>query len=177
MSARRKIVRALAYDSLGGLATEQDITSAETLLGEYRAEVLAEAADAAYAEGDRLYDEQGFVAAEAAWGLSSLLRRMADPTKAARMQDAADTLAAQRSTAEPDPAAEVDRWNAAHPIGTPVTAYPGLRPEDNSKCVRLITHTRSAASVLGGHTAVVWVEGHGACIKLTHVDPQEARHG
>ncbi|MFC8282894.1 hypothetical protein [Streptomyces cyaneofuscatus] len=70
------------------------------------------------------------------------------------------------------PAESVARWNAAHFVGTPVTAYPGRRPEDDPKCVRLITHTRSAASVLGGHTAVVWVEGHGACIKLTHVDPR-----
>ncbi|MDW4900613.1 hypothetical protein RB625_19580 [Streptomyces californicus] len=43
MSARTKLVRALAYDSFGGLATEQDITSAEALLDEYRNEVLAEA--------------------------------------------------------------------------------------------------------------------------------------
>ncbi|WP_199750311.1 hypothetical protein [Streptomyces sp. NP10] len=74
-------------------------------------------------------------------------------------------------TPEP-PAVTVARWNAAHFVGTPVTAYPGRRPEDDPKCVRLVTHTRSAASVLGGHTAVVWVEGHGACIKLAHVDPR-----
>ncbi|MEU0102434.1 hypothetical protein [Streptomyces sp. NPDC006267] len=62
------------------------------------------------------------------------------------------------------------RWNSLYPVGTPVTAYPGCRPEDDPKDERLVTRTRSAASVLGGHTAVVWVEGHGACIKLTHVD-------
>lgn len=66
-----------------------------------RAEVLAAAADVAYAEGDRLYDEQGIAAAEVAWGLSTLLRRMADPSKAARMQNAADTLAALRTPARP----------------------------------------------------------------------------
>ncbi|MGW6652442.1 hypothetical protein AMK23_26140 [Streptomyces sp. CB02130] len=80
-----------------GLPAQQ----ADDVLTRHRAEVLNEAADAAYAEGDRLYDEQGFVAAEAAWGLSSLLRRMANPSKAARMQDAADTLAAHRSPAKP----------------------------------------------------------------------------
>ncbi|WP_282686285.1 MULTISPECIES: hypothetical protein [unclassified Streptomyces] len=74
-------------------------------------------------------------------------------------------------TPEP-PAVTVARWNAAHFVGTPVTAYPGRRPEDDPKCTRLVTHTRSAASVLGGHTAVVWVDGHSACIKLTHVDPR-----
>ncbi|MFE9855528.1 hypothetical protein [Streptomyces sp. NPDC005780] len=69
------------------------------------------------------------------------------------------------------PATTVARWNGLHPIGTPVTAYPGCRPEDDSEDERLTTRTRSKAEVLGGHTAVVWVEGHGACIALTHVDP------
>ncbi|MCX4601172.1 hypothetical protein OG402_11805 [Streptomyces anulatus] len=64
------------------------------------------------------------------------------------------------------------RWNSLYPVGSPVTAYPGCRPEDDPKDERLVTRTRSAASVLGGHTAVVWVEGHSACIKLTHVDPR-----
>lgn len=62
-------------------------------------------------------------------------------------------------------------WNEQHPVGTPVIAYPGARPEYFGDDVeRLVTHTRSKAQVLGGHTAVVWVEGHGACIALTHVD-------
>ncbi|MCX4774615.1 hypothetical protein OG322_36010 [Streptomyces sp. NBC_01260] len=69
------------------------------------------------------------------------------------------------------PTAAVARWNAAHPIGTPVVAYPGFRPEVDKNGMRLVTRTRSAASVLGWHTAVVWVEGHGACIALSHVDP------
>lgn len=68
------------------------------------------------------------------------------------------------------PTQAVERWNARYPIGTPVTAYPGVRPEDGpGEC--LTTRTRSEAQVLGGHTAVVWVDGHGACIALTHVDP------
>ncbi|MET9704895.1 hypothetical protein [Streptomyces griseus] len=74
---------------------------------------------------------------------------------------------------EPEqPAVTAERWNAQYPVGTPVYAYPGCRPEDDPKCTRLTTRTRSAASVLGGHTAVVWVEGHSACISLTHVDPR-----
>lgn len=68
----------------------------------------------------------------------------------------------------------VDLWNTRYPIGTPVTAYPGARPSDDSHCERLITRTRSEAQVLGGHTAVVWVDGHSACIALTHVDPVQS---
>jgi hypothetical protein len=68
----------------------------------------------------------------------------------------------------------VNEWNARYPVGTPVVAYPVGRPEDFPNDERIVTRTRSKASVLGGHTAVVWVEGHSACINLTHVDPQPA---
>jgi hypothetical protein len=64
-----------------------------------------------------------------------------------------------------------EQWNALYPIGTPVLAYPGARPEDHGDVTRLVTRTRSAATVLGGHTDVVWVDGHSACIALSHVDP------
>ncbi|MDR3036173.1 MAG: hypothetical protein LBV78_24285 [Kitasatospora sp.] len=60
-------------------------------------------------------------------------------------------------------------FNAAHPIGTPVTAYPGARPEDITNAPSLTTRTRSKATVRCGY-AVVWVEGHGAWISLTHID-------
>ncbi|MEV3947012.1 hypothetical protein AB0K57_05025 [Streptomyces halstedii] len=70
------------------------------------------------------------------------------------------------------PLMTADEWNAQYPVGTPVTAYPGCRPEDAPTCTQLVTHTRTAASVLGGHTAVVWVDGHSSCISLTHVDPR-----
>lgn len=63
-----------------------------------------------------------------------------------------------------------EQFNALHPIGTPVVAYPGLRPEDDPNAPRIETTTRSRAQVLGGHTDVVWVHGHGACIALTHID-------
>lgn len=66
------------------------------------------------------------------------------------------------------------RWNSRYPIGTPVAAYPGARPEDDLDCERLNTRTRSEAQVLGGHTVVVWVEGHSACIAITHVDPVQS---
>jgi hypothetical protein len=70
-------------------------------------------------------------------------------------------------------AAAVEAWNRLHPVGTPVVAYPGIHPRDarNPENVpRIVTSTRSKAQVLGGHTAVVWVHGHGACIALSHVD-------
>ncbi|MGW6531386.1 hypothetical protein [Streptomyces venezuelae] len=65
---------------------------------------------------------------------------------------------------------QVAAFNAAYPVGTPVIAYPGARPEDCADVTRIETTTRSRATVLGGHTAVVWVNGHGACIALTHID-------
>jgi hypothetical protein len=64
-----------------------------------------------------------------------------------------------------------EQWNERYPIGTPVFAYPGARPAVDPGGEQLVTRTRSKAEVLGGHTDVVWVDGHGACIALTHVDP------
>ena len=72
------------------------------------------------------------------------------------------------------PQVQVDAWNLAHPIGTPVVAYPGGRPEDFPNDPRIVTSTRSKATVLGGHTAVVWVHGHSACIALSHIDVRTA---
>ncbi|MFD8088729.1 hypothetical protein [Streptomyces malaysiensis] len=67
-----------------------------------------------------------------------------------------------------------EQFNERYPVGTPVMAYPGARPEDHGNVTRLVTRTRSEASLLGGHTDVVWVDGHSACIALTHVDPFRA---
>lgn len=61
-------------------------------------------------------------------------------------------------------------FNSRYPVGTPVLAYPGCRPEDCPNDRRLVTRTRSVARVLGGHTDVVWVEDYSACIALTHID-------
>lgn len=78
----------------------------------------------------------------------------------------------------PLPQLQVDAWNLAHPVGTPVVAYPGARPEDWPDATRIVTSTRSKATVLSGHTAVVWVHGHSACIALSHVDVRtEATRG
>ncbi|MFJ8929315.1 hypothetical protein ACIRLA_22320 [Streptomyces sp. NPDC102364] len=65
---------------------------------------------------------------------------------------------------------KVAEFNRLHPVGTPVSAYPGCRPEFDSNCTRLDTVTRSRAEVLSGHTAVVWVDGESSCIQLSHID-------
>ncbi|WP_055693741.1 hypothetical protein [Streptomyces prasinopilosus] len=61
-----------------------------------------------------------------------------------------------------------ETFNRLYPVGTPVFAYPGCRPEDDPKDTRLVTRTRSEASVFGG-VAVVMVDGYER-INLTHVD-------
>ena len=82
-----------------------------------------------------------------------------------------------------------ETFNSFYPVGIQVVAYPFVRPEhpvavryreavaaglsrktEDDPCTRLVTRTRSVAQVLGGHTDVVWVDGHGACIALTHID-------
>lgn len=83
-----------------------------------------------------------------------------------------------------------DEFNAAHPIGTPVVAYPGLRPDDpfvtearkrrtarghaNPACTdlykRLETVTRTPAWTLGHGDPVVSVDGYPGGIALTHID-------
>ncbi|MDX2513901.1 hypothetical protein PV355_01800 [Streptomyces stelliscabiei] len=47
MNARRQIIAALSEDSLGGIATLQDVAHAEQLVDAHRAEVLAEVANPA----------------------------------------------------------------------------------------------------------------------------------
>ena len=61
-------------------------------------------------------------------------------------------------------------FNARHPIGILVFAYPGCRPEDGAG-TRLVTRTRTEAQLSTSGDPVVWVEGEGAYICLTHVDP------
>jgi hypothetical protein len=61
---------------------------------------------------------------------------------------------------------EVETFNRDVPIGHPVRYWTGDR-QDRPKTGQ----TRTRAHLLGGHTPVVWVTGHAACITLTHVDP------
>jgi hypothetical protein len=53
---------------------------------------------------------------------------------------------------------QVDEWNAAIPVGEMVEyrSYPEALPQ--------LFHTRTKASVLSGHTAVVWLEGKSGCV-------------
>jgi hypothetical protein len=59
-----------------------------------------------------------------------------------------------------------DRWNVEHPIGTPVRYWTGVREGEGRE-----SKTRTVAQLLSGRTPVVWVEDHGSCIALTHVEP------
>jgi hypothetical protein len=68
-----------------------------------------------------------------------------------------------------------DQWNERHPIGTPVIAYPGIRPEyaaeiGSTSCPRLVTRTRSRAWNLGHGEPVVSVDGYAGGISLEHID-------
>ncbi|MFF0823033.1 hypothetical protein ACFYUR_21950 [Micromonospora haikouensis] len=57
-------------------------------------------------------------------------------------------------------------FNDANPIGTPVRYWRGVREGDGRTA-----RTRTEAQLLGGHTAVVWLQGVAGCIALTHVEP------
>ncbi|MFF9901267.1 hypothetical protein [Streptomyces longispororuber] len=90
-----------------------------------------------------------------------------------------------------------EQWNARYPVGTPVTAYPSVRPEDpravayrkraaagrltgstgTDPCRRVETVTRSVAWTLGHGAPVVLVEGETGGILLTHVDPAPGGDG
>lgn len=60
-------------------------------------------------------------------------------------------------------------FNALYGVGVPVFAYPGCRPEDGPG-TRLVTRTRTKAQTSASGHAVVWVDGEGSYICLTHVD-------
>lgn len=63
------------------------------------------------------------------------------------------------------PEAQVRAFNDVYPVGTAVRVYPGFRSGRH-----VDTKTCRVASVLSGHTAVVWVEALSGCQCLTHVD-------
>ena len=82
-----------------------------------------------------------------------------------------------------------EQFNAAHPVGTCVVAYPSVRPEhpvavryhkalqaglpravEDDPCTRLVTATHTPAWTLGHGAPVVSVEGHAGGICLTHID-------
>lgn len=53
-------------------------------------------------------------------------------------------------------------WNEKHPVGTVVDVT-----KDDRTVVR--TKTTRGATVLGGHTAVAWLEGFRGCYDLSRV--------
>lgn len=64
----------------------------------------------------------------------------------------------------------VDEWNEYYPVGTPVTRYKMIRPLREP----VETKTRSAAWVMGGHTAMVQVEGAAGGVCLESLAIREA---
>jgi hypothetical protein len=63
---------------------------------------------------------------------------------------------------------DCDAWNAKHPVGTVVTVR-----RDNGEVQ--VTKTRSAAEMLSGHTAVIWLEGISGCYMLDRVTADRGR--
>jgi hypothetical protein len=62
------------------------------------------------------------------------------------------------------------------PIGTPVLAYPSVRPDDpkfGRLATTLDTVTRSEVWALGSGDLVVAVEGYAGGIALTHIDRKD----
>jgi hypothetical protein len=62
----------------------------------------------------------------------------------------------------------VEAWNAAHPVGTPVTYWPGFREGEGRR-----GRTRTEAFTTAGKDAepVVFIEGMAGWVALTHVEP------
>jgi hypothetical protein len=70
----------------------------------------------------------------------------------------------------PSPAAQqklADDWNAKHAVGTPVTRYKLINPLREPQ----ETKTRSEAWVMGGHTAMVMVDGVAGGVMVESVKP------
>jgi hypothetical protein len=57
----------------------------------------------------------------------------------------------------------VDKWNAKWPVGKSVL----VKRDDGSIT---LTRSRSRAQLLGGHTAVIWVEGIAGAYSLERVE-------
>lgn len=65
------------------------------------------------------------------------------------------------------------QWNARHPVGTPVRAYPCTRQCSEHA---LDTRTCSAAWTLSHGQPVVLIEGRAGGIALTHISPRMNPH-
>lgn len=60
---------------------------------------------------------------------------------------------------------KVERFNENHPVGSLVYYWPGAR-----KGPGRLSKTRTEAQLLGGHTAVVWVDDYIGCMPLSSVE-------
>jgi len=65
---------------------------------------------------------------------------------------------------------QCDDFNGRYQVGQSVT----VRKDDRSG---VSTRTRSTAQVLGGHSAVIWLEGISGCYLLDRVTPVTAKAG
>lgn len=61
----------------------------------------------------------------------------------------------------------VSDWNSKYPVGTPVTRYALINPLQ----IPTETRTRSEAWLMGGHTAMVMVEGVSGGVLVESVVP------
>jgi hypothetical protein len=62
----------------------------------------------------------------------------------------------------------IKRWNSKYPVGTPVTRFKLIHPLAEPQA----TKTRSEAWLMGGHTAMVMVEGVSGGVCLESVVPR-----
>ncbi len=69
-----------------------------------------------------------------------------------------------RQPTQKELAAKVEAFNRRYQVGQQVM----LRKDDQTT---VNTKTRTAAKVLGGHSAVIWVEGISGCYALDRVTP------
>ena len=70
-----------------------------------------------------------------------------------------------------NPQGEVDRWNERNAVGAPVRYFEVIC-KDGWRSEPIDTRTRTPAQVLGGHTAVVWLENVIGCVKCSHCEVQ-----
>ena len=73
----------------------------------------------------------------------------------------------------PNPQRLVSEWNARYPVGTRVTRYKLINPLREPQ----ETKTRSAAWVMGGHSAMVMVNGVAGGVLVESVVPSLEQEG
>jgi hypothetical protein len=76
---------------------------------------------------------------------------------------------AARAESAAELARQCDEWNSAYPVGTLVEYHPIIDEPEHR-----LRKTRTAAQVLSGHTAVVWLEDERGCVCLEACVPVAA---